>query len=174
MTNEQKIILALVLLFISGIALLIVLICFKKYIKRETQMIDSLEEETKKIYTNLELVDEKYFPYFPTHAAGIRRKQGMMNDIDCITSLEAGKNKIFYLDKIIYIINDKMRYQYDIEKIEEKEYIVINDNIRTIQVVLSFERPSYLIFKYEITKIEKNKYKITLIKEDEEYDARRN
>ena len=62
MTEEQKLILAVIFFIASVIALIIVLIYTKKVVKKEKEIVDSLEKESIDFYTNLKLIDNKYFP----------------------------------------------------------------------------------------------------------------
>ena len=115
-----------------------------------------------------------YFPYFREHAAGIRKDKKSLGDKDNITSIQVEKNKRFYFDKIFYIINNQMKYPIKTKIIEGKEYIVIDDKIKTIELLVSFEKPSNFLVRYNINKIDNNKYTIQLIKEVNEDDTRGN
>lgn len=172
MTEEQKLILAIVLLFSTVIALLITFIYFRKVVKKEKSTVDSLEKETYKFYQNLELKDGIYFPYFHTHAAGIRPKSKSKGDKDNITDITIGKNRVFYFDRILYIINNKLNCPYKKETIDNKEFIVLDDTIKTIELLVSFEKPSHFLVKYQIVKLKDGKYKIELMEGGEDYESR--
>ncbi|MBE6143766.1 MAG: hypothetical protein E7177_07280 [Erysipelotrichaceae bacterium] len=173
MPEEVKIIIAIVLLFSSVIALLIVFLYTKKVVKKEKEIVNKLEEETYKYYQNLKLLDDKYFPYFHTHASGLRSKKGSIGDKDNITNIEAFKNRVFFFDRILYIINNQLHGKFEKEIIDGQEYIIIDDKIKTIELLVSFEKPSHFLVKYQVIKVDKNKYKLEIIKEDE-VDERRN
>jgi hypothetical protein len=174
MTEEQKIILYVSLLVISLIILIIIFLYTKKVIKKENETINKLEEETYKYFESLSLLKNEYFPYFYSHASGIRWTRGSLGDKDNITNLIIGKNRKFYFDRILYIINDQINYPFTKEIIDEKEYIKIDNKINTIEMLISFEKPSHFIIKYKVSNIGENKYKIELIKEMNEDDGRRN
>ena len=163
MTEEQKLILSIIFFIVSAIALIIVLIYTKKVVKGEKEKVDSFEKETLNYYQNLKLLDNKFFPYFNTHASGVRRSRKYIGDKDNITGIEVGKYNRFYFDRILYIINGKLKYPFSLEKVEEKEYIIINDKIETIELLVSFEKPSHFLIKYKVNNIEKDKYEIELI-----------
>ena len=74
----------------------------------------------------------------------------------------------------MYIINDQINYPFTKEIIDDKEYIKIDNKINTIEMLISFEKPSHFIIKYKVSNIGENKYKIELIKEMNEDDGRRN
>lgn len=174
MTPEQKTVLAIVLLFICVIGLLLSFIYFRKVVKKEQEMLNQLEEETYKYYQTLELVEDKYFPYFKSHAAGIRTSKGSIGDKDNITKLEIGKNRVFYFDRILYISNNQMHYPYTIDEIDGQQYIVIDNRIKNIELLVSFEKPSHFLVRYNIIKIGKDKYKLELVEEEKSDDSRRN
>ena len=167
MPEEVKLLIAIGLLFSSVIALLIVFLYTKKVVNKEKEIVNKLEEETYKYYQNLQLVEDKYFPYFHIHAAGLRGKRGSLGDKDNITNVEAFKNRVFYFDRILYIVNGKLHGEFDKKIIEGKEYIVIDKNIKTIELLVSFEKPSHFLVKYNVIKIDKDKFKIELVKEEE-------
>ena len=163
MPEEVKIIIAIVLLFSSVIALLIVFLYTKKVVKKEKEIVNKLEEETYKYYQNLKLLDDKYFPYFHTHASGLRSKKGSIGDKDNIINIEAFKNRVFFFDRILYIINNQLHGKFEKEIIDGQEYIIIDDKIKTIELLVSFEKPSHFLIKYKVNNIEKDKYEIELI-----------
>lgn len=167
MTEEQKLILALIFLVISIVSFICVFLYTKKVVKVEKQTVESLEKETLDFYKTLKLKDNKYFPYFQTHAAGVRRKNKYEGDRDNITNVTTGKHSKFYFDRILYIINGKLKYPFKKEAIDEKEYIVFDDKIKTIELLVSFEKPSHFLIKYKVNKIEKDKYEIELIGVDD-------
>ena len=67
-----------------------------------------------------------------------------------------------------------MRYSFKTKSINGMEYIVIDDDIKTLELLVSFEKPSNFLIRYQIKKIENNKYKLELIEEVNEDDTRRN
>lgn len=163
MTEEQKLIFAIIFFIVSVVALIIVLIYTKKVVKKEKEIVDLLEKESIEFYKNLKLIDNRYFPYFDVHASGIRRSNKYLGDKDVITGIEVGKHNKFYFDRILYIVNEQLKYPFTKEKIEDKEYISIDNKINTIELLISFEKPSHFLFKYKVNKIEKDKYEIELI-----------
>lgn len=174
MTEDQKMILAIIFFACSLIGLLVVFIYQKKVVRKEKEVINSLEEETYKYYQELTLLEDKYFPYFSTHAAGIRRKSKSNGDKDNLTNVSIGKNRIFYFDRILYIVNNQMRYPIKKEIIDNKEYMVIDDKIKTIELLVSFEKPSNFLVKYNVKKLGKNKYELEWEKVVSEDDTRGN
>ena len=130
MTEEQKLILSCILLIISVVALIIVFVYTKKVVNKEKELVDTLEKQTYEYFKNLQLKDGKYFPYFHTHASGIRGDYKSLGDKDNITGITVGKHKKFYFDRILYIFNEKLHIALDKETIEGQEYIVINNKIK--------------------------------------------
>ena len=167
MTEEQKLILWISFLLVSLISLLIVFFITRKRVKKEKEMVELLEKETYNYYQKLELKDNKYFPYFYTHGSGIRRDFKSKGDKDNITGITLNKNNRFFFDRILYIVNGKLHGEFDKKIIEGKEYIVIDKNIKTIELLVSFEKPSHFLVKYNVIKIDKDKFKIELVKEEE-------
>lgn len=168
MTEEQKLILSCILLLISVIALIIVFVYTKKVVNKEKEIVDSLEKETYEYFRKLQLKDGKYFPCFHTHASGIRGDRKSLGDKDNITGITIGKHKRFYFDRILYIFNEKLHIELDKETIDEQEYIVINNKIKRIELLVSFEKPSHFLVKYNVIKT-KDGYKIEL--EEKEVDT---
>ena len=169
MTEEQKLILSCILLLISVIALIIVFVYTKKAVNKEKEIVDSLEKETYEYFRKLQLKDGKYFPYFHTHASGIRGDRKSLGDKDNITGITIGKHKRFYFDRILYIFNEKLHIELDKETIDEQEYIVINNKIKRIELLVSFEKPSHFLVKYNVIKT-KDGYKIELDEKEVDTD----
>ena len=174
MTEELRLALSIASFVVSGISLIIVFTYSKKVLRKEKELINKLEEETYKYYQELTLLEDRYFPYFKEHAAGVRKDKNSLGDGDNITSVKVGKKKKFYFDKIFYILNNQMRYSFKTKSINGMEYIVIDDDIKTLELLVSFEKPSNFLIRYQIKKIENNKYKLELIEEVNEDDTRRN
>ena len=172
MTPEQKLILLISFLLVSLVTSLIVLLVTKKITKKEKELVEILEKETFNYYQNLELKDNLYFPYFYTHGSGIRRDHKSQGDKDNITGVTLGRHNRFFFDRILYIVNGKINMPLEKKVIENQEYIVINDSIKTIELLVSFEKPSHFLIKYKVVKISKNNYKIELT-EVEDDDTRR-
>lgn len=173
MTEEQKLILWISFLLVSLISLLIVFFITRKRVKKEKEMVELLEKETYNYYQILELKDNKYFPYFYTHGSGIRRDFKSKGDKDNITGIILNKNNRFFFDRILYIVNGKINLPLEKKVIDEQEYIVINDNIKTIELLVSFEKPSHFLIKYKVIKVSKDNYRVELT-EVEDDDTRRN
>ena len=174
MTEEKRMVLSIIFFALSALALIVVFTYNKKVLSKDKEVIAKLEEETYNFYQNLTLIDDKYFPYYKEHAAGIRRKSKSTGDKDNITSIEIGKNRKFYFDQIFYIVNNQMRYPYKLETIDGKEYLVIDDKIQTIELLVSFEKPSNFLVRYKVNKVGKNKYQLELMPEVSEDDTRGN
>ena len=58
-----------------------------------------------------------------------------------------------------------MHGKFKKEIIDDQEYIIIDDKIKTIELLVSFEKPSHFLVKYQVIKVDKNKYKLEIIKE---------
>lgn len=69
-----------------------------------------------------------------------------------------------------------MKYDLDIVTIDERKYIKLNDKIKTIEILVSFETPSHFLAKFKVNRLDKDKYSIELnvSKEDSEDESRRN
>lgn len=172
MTEEQKLILSCILLLVSVIALIIVFVYTKKVINKEKEIVDELEKKTYEYYKNLQLKDGKYFPYYHTHAFGIRGDRKSLGDKDNITGITIGKHKRFYFDRILYIFNEKLHIALDKETIDNQEYIIINNKIKKIELLVSFEKPSHFLVKYNVIK-DKEGYKLELDEKEVSLDESR-
>lgn len=162
------------------IVVLFVAIFFTIIVKKKTAYAKSktveLDNESYNYYLNLKLKDDLYFPYFETHASGVRYKYNSKGNKDILSGVEVNKRYSFYDDNIIYIINNKMKYDLDIVTIDERKYIKLNDKIKTIELLVSFETPSHFLAKFKVNRIDKDKYSIELNvnKEEKEDESRRN
>ncbi len=162
------------------IVVLIFAILFSIIVKKKTAYAKSktieLDNKSYDYYSNLKLKDDLYFPYFETHASGVRYKFSSQGNKDVLSDVEVKKHFSFYDDNIIYIINNKMKYDLDIVTIDERKYIKLNDKIKTIEILVSFETPSHFLAKFKVNKLDKDKYSIELNvnKEDSEDESRRN
>ena len=163
MTEEQKLIFSILFLLVSVIAFVFVFIYTKKVVNKEKEIVDALEKNTIAFFNDIKLMNDQYFPYYITHASGVRRHHNYLGDKDNITGIEIGKHSKFYFDRILYIINGKLKYPYKIERINDQEYILINESIKTIELLVSFEKPSHYLFKYKVNYIEKDKFEVELV-----------
>ncbi len=162
------------------IVVLFITIFFTIIVKKKTAYAKSktveLDNESYNYYLNLKLKDDLYFPYFETHASGVRYKYNSKGNKDILSGVEVNKHYSFYDDNIIYIINNKMKYDLDIVTIDERKYIKLNDKIKTIELLVSFETPSHFLAKFKVNRIDKDKYsfELNVNKEEKEDESRRN
>lgn len=154
-------------------------ITFTLIVKRHNNYCKSktieLDNGSYDYYLNLKLKDNLYFPYFDTHASGVRYQNKSIGNKDKLSGVEVKKHYSFYDDNIIYIINNRIKYPLEIVDIDNQKYIKLNDDIKDIELLVSFETPSHFLAKFKVNKLDLNKYEIELVstKEDED-DSRRN
>lgn len=142
------------------------------YCKSKTIELDNVSYD---YYLNLKLKDDLYFPYFETHASGVRFTIKSKGAKDNLSGVEVKKHYSFYDDNIIYIINNNMKYPLEIVNIDDQKYIKLNKDIKDIEILVSFETPSHFLAKFKVNKLDSNKYQLELVsKKEDEDDSRRN
>lgn len=166
MNEQTKLILSIVFLALSLVLLIIVFAYTKKDAKYRKIKIDELELESVNFYKDLKLKDDIYFPYYKEHCSGLIPSIKSKGDIDLLSKVEVKKGYKYNKDKIIYIINDSLHYDNKVVEIDNQEYIEINKDIKTIQVLISFEKPSHFIAKYRVESLNDG-YKVELIEEED-------
>jgi hypothetical protein len=157
-----------IIVIIFFIVFSIILKTINKYIEGKNQAI---EKETYKYYATLELKDNLYLPYYESHGSGIKFSLKSNGDFDEISQVKLDKKYTFFRDNIIYIINNNLHFQKNLIMIDGKQYLVIDDQIKIIEILVSFEKPSHFLVRYNVCKDELG-YHIVL--KEEEDDKRTN
>ncbi len=173
--NLTKIIIYSTILVLTLAIAIVFTVTVKKHTNYQKSKTNELDNNSYDYYLNLKLKDDLYFPYFETHASGVRYLHKSNGSKDKLSGVEVKKHYSFYDDSIIYIVNNRMKYQLDIVTIDEQKYIKLNDDIKDIEILVSFETPSHFLAKFKVNKVNSNKYEIELVsKKEDEDDSRRN
>ena len=125
--------------------------------------INHLEKDKKSEYNNLLKLSEEYFQKLTLkdnlylekidlHGSNIDISLKSKGDEDPLTKLKIKKGYRFFKEKVIYFINDNIKEKVNIVKIEEKEYFEINDKIKTINILTTFENKNNLLVRYNVKK----------------------
>lgn len=150
MTKEEiKLLLSIIFFVITLVFLIVVLIFIKKRNKYFSDVLKDIEEKTKDYFMNIEIEDCNLFPYHNNVVAGIGTKLSSKGEFDDLTKIKLKKHYNFFHQKIIYIVNNTLSYKFDIVLKNDKEYIVIDKKIKTIEILVSNNKPSHYMLKYE-------------------------
>ena len=141
------IILALIACLLLGV--LIYINHLEKYKKSEYNNLLKLSEE---YFQKLTLKDNLYLEKIDLHGSNIDISLKSKGDEDPLTKLKIKKGYRFFKEKVIYFINDSIKEKVNIVKIEEKEYFEINDKIKTINILTTFENKNNLLVRYNVKK----------------------
>ena len=129
------IILALIACLLLGV--LIYINHLEKYKKSEYNNLLKLSEE---YFQKLTLKDNLYLEKIDLHGSNIDISLKSKGDEDPLTKLKIKKGYRFFKEKV------------NIVKIEEKEYFEINDKIKTINILTTFENKNNLLVRYNVKK----------------------
>ena len=141
------IILALIACLLLGV--LIYINHLEKYKKSEYNNLLKLSEE---YFQKLTLKDNLYLEKIDLHGSNIDISLKSKGDEDPLTKLKIKKGYRFFKEKVIYFFNDNIKEKVNIVKIEEKEYFEINDKIKTINILTTFENKNNLLVRYNVKK----------------------
>ena len=133
------------------------------YRKETLRTIISKSEE---IVMNMKVIDGNLLPYYIVHGYDVVHKFGCANTKDLITGVSAKKNYCVVTEKVLYICNNAMNYPFELVDKFDRKFIKLNDDIKTIEILLSFATPEHLLFKMNITKDGENKYNVSVTKGD--------
>jgi hypothetical protein len=123
-----------------------------------------LVSKTVEYYQNLQLKDDKFFPYFFDHAASVLPKWGKDGfNIDPITNLTLKKNYVYLKDRLLYIINERIVIHPPLIKIDNLDYIQIDNKIKTVSVLVSFSKKDSMLIDYKIKRTNKDNYSLELM-----------
>jgi hypothetical protein len=169
MSDLGRLILSIVLAILALGLLIFVTVFTKKRNAYVQGVLISLEENNKNYYLNTNLLDGKYFPYHERLKSGLRHKFGVKDERDEITNITLRKNYTFFDERVIYIVNNNLHYPLNIVEIEKKKYIELDSKIKTIEILVSNERPSHFLLKFEFVKTSEG---ITFSVKEETFDDR--
>lgn len=164
MGEKEVLILSVIFLIVSIVVLVTVSILIKRNKNYRNHIISELEKNSYLYYQELKLLDNEYFPFFAEHASGIISSYKSKGEIDCLSNVSLKKHYKFVKDKIIYIVNNNLHYPLEIVIINERKYIKLSRDIKTIELLVSFEKPSHFLAKYAV-KYVNNSFKLELIEE---------
>jgi hypothetical protein len=120
-----------------------------------------LVESTEEYYRNLTLKEGKYFPYFREHACSVLNKYGN-KDVkkDPITKLELPKGYVYLIDRLLYIISDKIVTKPMVVNIDGEEYIEVNNLTKRLQVLITFTKHDHMLVSYKVIRNDKDNFSL--------------
>jgi len=169
MSDLGRLILSIVLAVFALGLLIFVSILTKKRNGYVQGVLLAIEENNKNYFLNTNLLDGKYFPYHERLKSGLRHKFGCKDEFDEVTNITLKKNYTFFDERVIYIVNNNLHYPLKIVEIENKKYIELDRKIKTIEVLVSNEKPSHFLLKFEFVKTSEG---ITFSVKEETFDGR--
>lgn len=162
MSDEVKLILSICFFVLSMTLFIIIYMMMKRRSRYISEMQNTIEEEIKNYYLNLK-IEENLFPYHEKLISGVRYdllKKG--KDSDSTFEIPLKKHYSFFEAKPIYIVNNNLKYLFEFKEVDNKKYIIIDKKIKTLELLVFFDKPSHIMFKYEFRFINgKFEYKVT-------------
>ena len=133
-------------------------------------MQNEIELCMKDAYMNIELVDGNLFPYREKLISGVKHDFKIKEElVDEVTKIKLKKRYSFFEIKVIYIVNNSLHYPLKFKEIEGKKYIILDKDIKTIELLISFDKPSHFLLRYDF---KYNKDGITYKVEEEKENGR--
>ena len=160
MEEVVYIIIVCALVIILGIALIFV----KKIEKYKLQEYKNLVLNSEKYFQELELFEGRYLEMVEYHGANIEFSFKNKYSFDYISNLTLKKNYSFIQDKVIYVFNEKLSVKPSIIEYNGKKYFEITDKIKSVNILVSFEKQSHILANYKVIK-NGNKYQLTIDEE---------
>lgn len=154
----EKELIYFLILGVLVIILIIALVVIKKIDKYRKSKYQELVKKTELYFQNLSLKDNKYLEYVEKHGATIDFTLSSKGDVDLLSQVEVKNHYRFFLDKVLYIFNDQLKLKPQIEKIDNKEYFIIDGDIKRISVLASFEGKSHILVNYLVKENEDGYY----------------
>lgn len=150
--------------FVLAVVFFIVVITLLNKKKAKADMYyRMLVDSTEEYYKNLTLKDGKYFPYYREHACSVLNKYGNKGTKkDSITGLELPKGYVYLIDRLLYIISDKIVTKPMVINVEDKEYIEINNLTKRMQVLITFTKHDHMLVSYKVNRNDKDNFSLVL------------
>lgn len=144
----------IIIIFSLAVVLGIVLIFIKKIEKYKNYMYIELVTNSENYFRELSLLEGKYLEIIETHGANIEFSLKNHHSFDYISNVSLKKNYSFIQDKVLYIFNEKLSIKPLIVEKEGKKYFEITDELKSINILVSFEKQSHILAKYKVIKNE--------------------
>lgn len=166
----SKEIIMIIIISIILVLLIVTLLIIKRIEKYRKNVYLEMIKKYEEFFANLSLIDNKYLPYYETHSANIDFKINSKGDIDELINLKIKKHYSFYKDRLLYFFNDSLSCKPNIIGINNKPYYELNEKIKKLNILATFENGTHILAKYFVIKDE-NGLKLILdeseVKEDE-------
>ena len=138
------------------------------FYRKET--LRTIITKSDEIVMNMKVVDGNLLPYYIVHGYDVAHKFNCSNTKDLITGVSAKKHYCIVTEKVLYICNNQMNYKFDIVDKYDRKFIKLNDDIKNIEILLSFATPEHLLYKMTITKDSEGKYNVNVKNGDVPHD----
>ena len=164
-----KEIVLLVILLLSLALLVSVFIVIRKIENYRSTKMNEVLNAYKEYYLNLKVKDHKLVPYHEENGSVVEFKFKSKGEVDPVTNVSLNKHYVYFKELIYYMGNDKLGYDFDFETIDNQKYIILNDKIKTIQVLTTFGNKETLLIKYKVIKNE-DSYSLEIDNEEVKLD----
>lgn len=154
------------------IVLLITIIIIRKTNEYKNLKYKELVEKTELYYASLSLIEDNLFPYYTFHACDVEINLKSKGEYDELSQVEIKKHYGFFKDRILYVLNDNLKNKPEIIGKNKQKYILIDEKISSIKILVSFAKNDHLIIKYKINKIG-DKYEIVLEESEVNVDEKK-
>lgn len=167
MTEVEMLVLSIVFFVVTLSFFVFILIVLKNRKRYFETILSEIEYKTKEYFMSIGIEDDRLFPFNKEVVAGITRKFNKI-DYDELTNIKLKKGYTFIKQRVIFIVNNELNYPFKIVNKNNKEYMVIDDSIKQIEILVSSYRPSHYMLKYTFTH-ENNRiaYEVEEVKYDE-------
>lgn len=172
MSEMENLIISIVTFVILLALLIFIIIFFKRKRDYVENTLLEIDRKNKLYYLNLKLKDDNLFPYFEKVKTGIRTNFESKGEFDSRTSIKLKPHYSFFEDRIIYIINNNLHYPKQIVSSDDQKYILIDDDIKTMEILITNERPSHYLLKYTFYRRKDREGFDFEVKEVDEYDGK--
>ena len=140
------------ILAVVACLLLVVLIYINHLEKYKKSAYAKLVRLSEEYFQKITLKDNLYLEKIDLHGSNIDISLKSKGDEDPLTKLKVKKGYRFFKEKVIYFFNDNIKEKVNIVKIDEKDYFEINDKIKSINILATFESKNNLLVRYNVKK----------------------
>lgn len=166
MTEVEMLICSIVFFALALSFFICMLVILKNRKKYFDDVLIEIENKTREYFTTILVEDKNLFPYHDEVVAGVSHKF-KSEEYDELTKIRLKKGYTFAKQKVIFIINNDLNYHKTIIRKNNKEYLVIDDNIKQLEILISSYRPSHYMLKYTFKHDKEGvKYEVEEVKYD--------
>lgn len=145
----------LVLIIILLILILVALILRKIEKYRQEKMKEVLNS-TIEYFKNMKVFENQYLECVSLYASNIDFDIKSKGETDSISQVKLKKMYRFFYDRPLYIFNDNLGFKVKKICFENKDYFILDNKIKTLQIYASFLNNEHLVAKYKIKKEDQN------------------